>query len=77
MMQSLETYKATVRCEEEVGIGTHQTRECITRGTIYGYENRGKEMRLGEEFDPVDVVVIGHVHYTIQHPSNDSHLYTW
>jgi CobQ-like glutamine amidotransferase family enzyme len=77
MMHSLEADEATIRCEEEVGIRTHQTRECIKSGTIYGYENRGRETRLGEEFDPVDVVVIGHVLLNYPTPSNDSHLYTW
>jgi hypothetical protein len=66
-----------VRCEEEVSIGTRQTREHIKGGTIYCYENRGRKTRLGEEFDPVDVVVIGHVSINYPIPSNDSHLYTW
>jgi hypothetical protein len=76
-MHSLEADEATIHCEEEVGIGTRQTRERIKSGTIYGYKNRGREMRLGEEFDPVDVVVIGHVLLNYPTPSNDSHLYTW
>jgi hypothetical protein len=76
-MHSLETYEATVHCEEQVSIGTRQTRERIEGGTIYGYKNRGGEPRLGEEFDPVDVVVIGHVSLNYPTPSNDSHLYTW
>jgi hypothetical protein len=60
-MQSLETYEATIRCKEKVGIGTHQMREHIKSCTVYSYEDRGREMRLWEEFDPVDVVVIRHV----------------
>jgi hypothetical protein len=76
-MHSLEADETTIRCEEEIGIGTRQMREHIKGGTIYGYESRGREMRLGEEFDPVDVVVIGHVSLNYPTPSNDSHLYTW
>jgi hypothetical protein len=68
--------EATVHCEEEVGIGTRQTRERIEGGTIYGYKNRGRETRLGEELDPVDVMVIGHGSLNYPIPSNDSHLYT-
>jgi hypothetical protein len=77
MMHSLKADEATIHCEEEVSIGTRQTRERIKGGTVYSNENRGREMRLGEEFDPVDVVVIGHVSLNCPTPSNDSHLYTW
>jgi hypothetical protein len=37
----------------------------------------GGETRLGEELDPVNVMVIGHVALNYPIPSNDSHLYTW
>jgi hypothetical protein len=77
MMHNLKADEAMIRCEEEVGIRTRQTREHIKGGTIYGYENKGREMRLGEEFDPVDVVVIRHDSLNYPTPSNDSHLYTW
>jgi CobQ-like glutamine amidotransferase family enzyme len=76
-MHSLKADEATVRCEEEVGIRTRQTRERIKGSTIYGYENRGRETRLGKELDPVDVVVIGHGSLNYPLPSNNSHLYTW
>jgi hypothetical protein len=76
-MHSLKANEATIHCKEEVGIGTRQMGECIKGRTIYCYENRGRETRLGEEFDPVDVVVIGHVSLNYPTPFNDSHLYTW
>jgi hypothetical protein len=76
-VHSLKADEAMVRCEEEVGIGTRQTRERIKGSTIHGYENRGREMRLGEEFDPVDVVVIGHGSLNYPTPTNNSHLYIW
>jgi CobQ-like glutamine amidotransferase family enzyme len=76
-MHSLKADEAMIRCEEEVSIGTRQTRERIKGDTIYGYKNRGRETRLGEEFDPVGVVVIGHVSLNYPTPSNNSHLYTW
>jgi hypothetical protein len=60
-MHSLEADEAMIHCKEEVGIETRQMREHIKSGTIYSYEHRGREMRLGEKLDPVDVVVIGHV----------------
>jgi hypothetical protein len=76
MMHSLKADKATVCCEEEVGIRTRQTRERIKGDTIHYYENRGRKPRLGEERDLVDVMVIGHVALNYPIPSNDSHLYT-
>jgi hypothetical protein len=54
----------------------HKTREHIEGDTIYSYEDRRGKARLGEELDPVDVMVIGHVALNYPIPSNDSHLYT-
>jgi hypothetical protein len=62
MMHSLETYEATIHCKEKIGIGTHQVRKCIKSSTIHRDENRGRETRLGEELNLVNVVVIGHIH---------------
>jgi hypothetical protein len=62
MMQSMETYEATIRCKEEVGVGTSQTRQGIESRTVHGNEDRGGETRLQEEFDPMNIVVIGHVY---------------
>jgi hypothetical protein len=76
-VHSLKADEATVHCEKEVGVGTHQTREHVEGYTIYCYENRGGETRLGEELNPVDVVVIGHVALNYPIPPNNSHLYTW
>jgi hypothetical protein len=62
MMQSLETYEATIYCKEEVGVRTSQTRECVEGGIVYGDEDRRGETRLWEEFDPMYIVVIRHIH---------------
>jgi hypothetical protein len=61
-VQSLETYEATIRCKEKVGIGTCQMREHIKSCTIHCHEDRRRETRLWKEFDSVNIVVIGHVH---------------
>jgi hypothetical protein len=61
-MQSMETYEATIRCKEEIGIGTSQMREGIESCTVHGDEDRGGETRLREEFDPMNIVVNGHVY---------------
>jgi hypothetical protein len=76
-MHSLKADEAMIRCKEKVSIGTSQTRERIKDDTIYGYENRGRKARLGEELDPIDIVVIRHVLLNYPTPPNDSHLYTW
>jgi hypothetical protein len=62
MVQSMKTYEATIRGKEEVSIRTSQTRECVEGRAIYGDEDRRGETRLREEFDPMYIVVIGHVH---------------
>jgi hypothetical protein len=61
-MQSTETYEATISCKEEVGIRTGQTREGVERGAVHGDEDRRGETRLQEEFNPMYIVVIRHVH---------------
>jgi hypothetical protein len=61
-MQSLETYEAMICCEEKVSVGTRQMRERIKSCTIHCHKDRRRETRLGKEFDPVDIVVIRHVH---------------
>jgi hypothetical protein len=62
IMQSMETYEATIRCKQEVGIRTSQMREGVESCTVHGDKDRRGETRLREEFDPIYIVVIGHVH---------------
>jgi hypothetical protein len=57
-VQRVETNQATISREEEVGIGTGQTGEGVERSTVYRHKDGRGEMRLREEFDPVDIVVI-------------------
>jgi hypothetical protein len=59
-VQRVETNETTVSREEEVGIRTGQARKGIERSTIDSHEDGGGKARLGEEFNPVDIVVIGH-----------------
>jgi hypothetical protein len=58
----VEAYKATISCKEEIGIGTIQTGKGIESGTIHSDKDRRGEMRLWEEFNPMDIVVIRHDH---------------
>jgi hypothetical protein len=53
--------EATVGSKEQVRVGTGQTRQHVKSYTIDSREDGGREARLGEELDPVDVMVIGHV----------------
>jgi hypothetical protein len=75
-MHGLKTDEAAVRGEEQVSIGTSQTRKCVESDTIDGYENRRGKARLREELDPVDVMIIRHMALNYSNLSNDSHLYT-
>jgi hypothetical protein len=59
-VQRVETNETTVGREEEIGIRTSQARKGIERNTINGHEDGGGKARLGEELNPVDIVVIGH-----------------
>jgi hypothetical protein len=72
----MEAYEATIGCKEEIGIRTIQTRKSVESGTIHSDKDGRGETRLREEFNPMNIVVIGHDHYTIHHLSNHSHLYT-
>jgi hypothetical protein len=62
MMQSMEAYEATISCKEEVGVRTSQMRDGVESCTIHSDKDRRGEMRLREEFDPMYIVVIEHVH---------------
>jgi hypothetical protein len=62
MMKSMEAYEATISCKEEISVGTIQTRKGVESGTIHSDKDRRGEMRLREEFDPMNIVVIGHDH---------------
>jgi hypothetical protein len=59
-VQRVETNETTVSREEEIGIRTSQARQGIECNTINGHEDGGGKARLGEEFNPVDIVVIRH-----------------
>jgi hypothetical protein len=59
-VQRVETNETAVSRKEEVGIRTSQARKGIERCTIDSHEDGGGITRLGEEFNPVDIVVIGH-----------------
>jgi hypothetical protein len=61
-MHSLETYEATISGEEEVGIGTSQTRKGVERGTVHSNKHGRREARLWEEFNLMHIVEIGHGH---------------
>jgi hypothetical protein len=47
-MQSLKTYEATIRCKEEVGIGTRQTRERIKVVQFTATKTGGEKRDLGK-----------------------------
>jgi hypothetical protein len=59
-MKGMMTHKAMTRSEEQVGIMFGQSEKSVKSGAIDFYENRGREARLVEEFNPVQVVVIKH-----------------
>jgi hypothetical protein len=58
----VEAYEATVSCKEEVGIGTSQTGKGIESGTVHSNKDGRGETGLREEFNPMNIVVIGHDH---------------
>jgi hypothetical protein len=58
----VEAYEATISCKEEIGVGTTQTRKGVESGTVHSDKDGRRETRLREEFDPMNIVVIGHDH---------------
>jgi hypothetical protein len=60
-MHGLETYKAAISGEAEIGVGTSQPRQSVKRHTVYSDEDGRREMRLRVEFNPMGVMVVGHV----------------
>jgi hypothetical protein len=61
-MNGVETYKATVGGEEEIGIRTCQMRKSVKRGTVHSNKDRRRKARLWEELNPMHIVVFGHGH---------------
>jgi hypothetical protein len=61
-MWGVETDETTVGGEEQIRVGTHQSRHSVKHYTIDSHEYWSGEAGLGVEFYPVRVVVIGHVH---------------
>jgi hypothetical protein len=61
-MQGVETNETAVGGEEQICVGTHQSRQSIERDTVNGHKDWSGEVRLGVELYPVRVVVIGHIH---------------
>jgi hypothetical protein len=58
----VEAYEATISCKEEIGIGTIQMGEGVKSGTVHSNKDGRREVRLREELDPMNIVVIGHDH---------------
>jgi hypothetical protein len=61
-MQGVETDETAVSSEEQIRVGTRQSRQSIKSYTINGHEYGSREARLGVELYPVRVVIIGHDH---------------
>jgi hypothetical protein len=61
-MKRVETYETTISCKEEIGVRTIQTGKGVERGTIHSDKDGRGETRLREEFNPMNIVVIGHDH---------------
>jgi hypothetical protein len=76
MMQDIKTNKATTRCEEQVSVGTHQTRERVKCDAVNGHKDRSREMRLREELDPMCVMIVTHGSYTNSTPLYLFNFYT-
>jgi hypothetical protein len=58
----VEAYEATISCKEEIGVGTIQMGKGVECGTIHSDKDGRGETRLQEEFNPMNIVVIGHDH---------------
>jgi hypothetical protein len=76
-MHSLKAYETTVGGETQVGVGTGQTRQSIEHDTIHSNEDGRGEARLGIEFYPVGVVIVGHDKLNYPLPLDYSRLYIW
>jgi hypothetical protein len=59
-MHGLETYKATIGSEAEVGVGTSQPRQSVEGHTVYSNEDGRGETRLRIEFNPMGVMIVRH-----------------
>jgi hypothetical protein len=60
-MHSVVAHKAAIGRKEQICVRTRQTRQRVKGDTINGREDQGGEMGLGEELDPIGVVVMRHV----------------
>jgi hypothetical protein len=60
MMEGVVADEKTIRCEEQIGVRARQTRQRVKGDTIHGRKDRSREVRVRIEFNPMDVVVIGH-----------------
>jgi hypothetical protein len=75
-MHSLKAYETAIGSETKVGVGTSQTRQGVERHTVDSNEDGRREAGLRIEFNPVRVMVIGHIDLNYPLSLNHSHLYT-
>jgi hypothetical protein len=61
-MYRVATDEAMIGGKEEIGVGTRQTGKSVKCGTVYSHKDRRGKARLGEEFNPVHIVVFRHDH---------------
>jgi hypothetical protein len=52
--------ETTIHREEQIGVRARQTRQHVKGDTIHGHKDRSREVRMRIEFNPMNVVVIGH-----------------
>jgi hypothetical protein len=59
-MEGVVADETTICCEEQIGVRARQTRQRVESDTIHGHKDRSREARTRIEFNPMNVVVIGH-----------------
>jgi hypothetical protein len=52
--------EAMTHCEEQIRVGTGKTRKRVKSDTINSHKDWSRKVRLGVEFNPMRVMVIGH-----------------
>jgi hypothetical protein len=57
-MHGLETDKASIGGEAQIGVRTSQTGQSVERDTIDSHEDGRRETGFGVEFYPMNVVVV-------------------
>jgi hypothetical protein len=77
MMYGLETYKAAIGGKAKIGVGASQTRQSVKSDTVYSNKDGRREAGLGIEFNPVGVMIIGHLELNYPLSINYSCLYIW